>query len=142
MKPITVVLLLTALAAVAPGQTSSGKSGGSDDDWRTPAERNDYRTTPRYDETLAYIRRVAAAAPGHVKVEVFGKTGEGRDLVDVVVARDGVFDPEALHRAGRPILLIQNAIHAGEMDGKDSCLALLRDMVISKTQARLLERVV
>ena len=91
---------------------------------------------------MAYVRRVAAAAPGQVKVEVFGKTGEGRELVDVVVSRDGVFDPEALHRAGRPILLIQNAIHAGEMDGKDSCLALLRDMAITKSQARLLERVV
>ncbi len=142
MKPVTVVLLLTALAAVAPAQKSSSKAGGSDADWQTPAERSDYRTTPRYDETMAYIRRVAAAAPGQVKVEVFGKTGEGRDLVDVVVSRDGVFDPAALHRAGRPILLIQNAIHAGEMDGKDSCLALLRDMVITKSQARLLERVV
>ncbi len=143
MKSITVVLLLAALGTVAPPQKPSGKSAGSDDaDWRTPAERSDYRTTPRYDETMAYVRRVAAAAPGQVKVEVFGKTGEGRELVDVVVSRDGVFDPEALHRAGRPILLIQNAIHAGEMDGKDSCLALLRDMVITKSQARLLERAV
>jgi len=143
MKSITVVLLLSALGTVAPAQKPSSKSAGSDAaDWRTPAERSDYRTTPRYDETMAYVRRVAATAPGQVKVEVFGKTGEGRELVDVVVSRDGVFDPEALHRAGRPILLIQNAIHAGEMDGKDSCLALLRDMAITKTQARLLEQVV
>ncbi len=143
MRSITLVLLLVALSAVAPAQKPSSKSAGSDPAaWRTPAERSDYRTTPRYDETMAYVRRVAAAAPAQVKLEVFGKTGEGRDLVDVVVSRDGVFDPEALHRAGRPILLIQNAIHAGEMDGKDSCLALLRDLVITKTQARLLERVV
>jgi hypothetical protein len=27
-------------------------------DWRTPAE-SAYRTTPRYDETMAYVRRVA-----------------------------------------------------------------------------------
>jgi hypothetical protein len=143
MKSITVVLLLAALGTVAPAQKPSSKSAGSDAaDWRTPAERSDYRTTPRYDETMAYVRRVAAAAPGQVKVEVFGKTGEGRELVDVVVSRDGVFDPQALHRASRPILLIQNAIHAGEMDGEDSCLALLRDMAITKTQARLLEHVV
>jgi hypothetical protein len=141
MRSITLVLLLVALGAVASEQKQIPPSSAGAD-WRTPAERSDYRTTPRYDETLAYVRRVAVAAPGEVKVEVFGKTGEGRDLVDVVVSRDGVFDPETLHRAGRPILLIQNAIHAGEMDGKDSCLPLLRDMVITKTQARLLERVV
>ena len=141
MKPITVVLFLLALAALAPAQRSANQSGGSED-WRTPGERSGYRTTPRYDETMAYIRRVAAAAPKQVKVEVFGKTGAGRDLIDVVVSRDGIFDPQALHRASRPVLLIQNAIHAGEMDGKDSCLALLRDMVITKSQAKLLDRAV
>jgi len=138
MKTATIVLLLV-LGASAPAQKPAATSAG---DWRTPAERSDYRTTPRYEETLAYVRRVAEAAPRQVKVEVFGKTGEGRDLVAVVVSRDSVFDPEVLHRAGRPILLIQNAIHAGEMDGKDSCLALLRDMVITKSQARLLDRAV
>lgn len=143
MRTIALALLLLALGTAAPAQKPSSQAGGSDAvDWRTPAERSDYRTTPRYDETMAYVRRVAAAVPRQVKVEVFGKTGEGRDLVDVVVSRDGVFDPRTLHRADRPILLIQNAIHAGEMDGKDSCLALLRDMVISKTQAPLLERAV
>jgi len=111
-------------------------------DWRTPAEISDYRTTPRYDETMAYVRRVAAAAPKQVKVETFGKTGEGRELVVVAVSKDGIFDPAALHQANHPIVLIQNAIHAGEMDGKDSCLALLRDMVINKSRAALLDRAV
>ncbi|MCI0351869.1 MAG: M14 family metallopeptidase [Acidobacteriales bacterium] len=111
-------------------------------DWQTPSEKSGYRTTPRYDETMAYLRRVAAAAPGQVKIESFGKTGEGRDLVAVIVSRDGNFDPAALHRAGRPIVLLQNAIHAGEMDGKDACLALLRDMVVTKTKASLLEHAV
>jgi len=112
------------------------------EDWLTPAEISGYRTTPRYDETLAYLRRLAAAAPKQMRLEVFGKTGEGRDLVAAVVSGDGVFEPEALHRAGRPVLLIQNAIHAGEMDGKDACLALLRDMLVTKARAALLERTV
>src|SRR5215471_13956716 len=102
----------------------------------------DWRTTPRYVETMAYVHRVAAAAPKQVKVESFGKTGEGRDLVTVTVSKDGVFDVAALHATHRPIVLIQNAIHAGEQDGKDSCLALLRDMVITKTKAALVERAV
>jgi zinc carboxypeptidase len=134
MKTVIVAVLLVTLSVVASAQKSSARPvNGEAADWRTPAERSEYRSTPRYGETMAYVWRVAAAAPGQVKVEIFGKTGEGRDLVEVVVSRDGVFDPEALHRADRPILLIQNAIHAGEMDGKDASLALLRDMVITKT---------
>jgi hypothetical protein len=111
-------------------------------DWRTPAEITSYRSTPDYADTLTYLDRIAAAAPGQVKIENFGKTGEGRDLKIVVASKDGVFDPVAIHASGRAILLVQNSIHAGEMDGKDACLALLRDIVINKTKAALLDRVV
>jgi murein tripeptide amidase MpaA len=112
-------------------------------DWRTPAEASDYRTTPDYAATMAYLERIAAAAPGQVRIENFGKTGEGRDLKIVIASKDGVFDPAAIHASGRAILLVQNAIHAGEMDGKDSCLALLRDIVQDQNGAkRLLDHVV
>ena len=111
-------------------------------DWRTPAEASEYRTTPDYADTMAYLDRIAAAAPNLVRIENFGKTGEGRDLKIVIASKDGVFDPAAIHASGRVILLVQNAIHAGEMDGKDSCLALLRDIIINKTRAALLDHVV
>ncbi|MFY9552864.1 MAG: M14 family metallopeptidase [Thermoanaerobaculia bacterium] len=132
-------MLFGLLAAVSSGWASPAVAPS---DWATPAEKSEYATTPRYDETMKYLRRIAAAAPKQVRLEVFGKTGEGRDLVAVVASRDGVFDPQAIHRAGRPIVLIQNAIHPGEMDGKDACLALLRDMAVTRTQTRLLDRAV
>ncbi len=111
-------------------------------EWATPAEASGYKTTPDGDATMAWLRKVAAAAPGQVRIEPFGKTGEGRELDLVIASRDGVFDPAALRAAKRPIVLVQNAIHAGEMDGKDASMALLRDMVITKTEARLLDRAV
>src|SRR6266446_2671326 len=111
-------------------------------DWRTPAERSDYATTSRDAETIAYARRLQAEAPGQVRLEAFGRSGEGRDLFILVVSKDGVFDPAALHKAGRPIVLVQNAIHAGEMDGKDASLALLRDIVVTKEKAALIDRAV
>jgi Zinc carboxypeptidase len=91
---------------------------------------------------MAYLRRVESAAPGQVKIEKFGQSGEGRELDIVIASKDGVFDPAAIHAAHRPIVLVQNSIHAGEMDGKDACLALLRDMVIAKTQQHLLDHAV
>jgi hypothetical protein len=112
------------------------------DDWSTPSEKSCYRTTPRYDETMAYISRIAKAVSQQVRVESFGKTGQGRDLLAVIVSKDDVFDPVAIHKANRPVIYIQNSIHAGEMDGKDASLALLRDMLISKSQAALLDRAV
>ncbi len=111
-------------------------------DWITPAEKSNYQTTSDYAETMAYLRRIQSAAPGQVKIEKFGETGEGRELDIVIATKDGIFDPAAIRAAHRPIVLVQNSIHAGEMDGKDACLALLRDMVITKTQQRLLDNAV
>jgi murein tripeptide amidase MpaA len=122
----------------------SGGAAPAHEDWTTPAEASQYRTTPRYDETMAYVRRLAAAAPRQVKLESFGRSGEGRELWAVVVSRDGLFDPAALRRAPgpRPVVLVQNAIHAGEMDGKDASLALMREIAVTKSLARLVDRAV
>lgn len=133
---------LSGLFAVTALMACSATAQNVPAQWLTPAEQSHYRTTPDYAQTMAFLRRVAAAAPQQVKIVPFGKTGEGRELDIVVVSRDGDFDPAKLHAARRPIVLVQNAIHAGEMDGKDSCLALVRDMVITRTQARLLDRAV
>ncbi len=112
------------------------------DGWRTPAEADEYRTTPDYATTLEYLERLASAHPGQIRIENFGRTGEGRDLKIVIVSKDGTFDPEAIRASGRAVLLVQNSIHAGEMDGKDACLALLRDLMQIPDRARLLENVV
>jgi murein tripeptide amidase MpaA len=129
-------------ASLQPRANVAACVPSGDAQWLTPAEKSCYATTPDYDDTMAYLRRVEAAAPGQVKIEGFGKTGEGRELDIVIASRDGVFDPAAIHAAKRPIVLVQNSIHAGEMDGKDACLALLRDMVINKSKAALLDRAV
>jgi murein tripeptide amidase MpaA len=127
-----IFFLFTALAY---SQSEAG-------DWQTPAEKSGYRTTPDYADTMAYLHRIADAAPHQVKIEPFGTTGEGRELDIVIASKDGDFDPAQIHASHRPIVLVQNAIHAGEMDGKDACLALLRDMVITKSQAALLDHAV
>src|ERR1700739_891102 len=137
MRLRTSALIASLCLGFMPG-TICAQTGS---DWRTPAEISDYRTTPDYADTMAYLERIATAAPSQVRIENFGKTGEGRDLKIVIASKDGVFDPSAIHASGRAILLVQNAIHAGEMDGKDSCLALLRDIVITKTRSALLDHV-
>lgn len=90
------------------------------DPWITPAERSDFATTPRYDETRVWLERLAAASP-LITVERFGRTGEGRDLLMVRASKGGT---------GKPVVLVQAGIHAGEIDGKDAGLMLLRDIAL------------
>lgn len=122
----------------------SGKSRAlmvaADDPWITPAEVSGLEQTPSYEETMAYLRRLAAAAP-EVELVSLGESPEGRDIVLVIAARgtDG-FSPAALHAVGKPILFAQAGIHAGEIDGKDAGLMLLRDMTVRGTKRSLLDR--
>ena len=110
-------------------------------EWQTHAERTDYRETPRYDETIAYSRKLAGASP-LLRFKSFGLSGEGRPLPLLVAAGGNTFTPQAARKAGKAIIMIQACIHAGESDGKDAGLALLRDIAITKTRAGLLDRVV
>jgi hypothetical protein len=108
------------------------------DPWITPAETTQLRTTPRYDETVAYLRKLVAAAP-QLRMVSLGKSEEGRDLWMVIASKERAFTPEALRRTGKPILFAQAGIHAGEIDGKDAGLMLLRDMTVRGTKRELLD---
>lgn len=107
--------------------------------WATPAEQALLNRTPRYDETVAYLKRLAAAAP-ELRLVSLGSSPEGRDLWMVIASKERAFTPEALRETGKPTLFAQACIHAGEMDGKDAGLMLLRDMTVLGTKRSLLDR--
>lgn len=122
-------MLLTTAAAAATGVPA---------DLRTPAERSAYRTTPDYDETLRYIRTLAARSPW-IHLTTYGTSAQGRPLPLVILSRDRAFTPELAHRAAKPVILIQNGIHSGEIEGKDACLALIRDICVTRRYPTLLD---
>jgi len=93
---------------------------GKDDPWITPAEQAGFATTPRFAEVEAWLKRLDEASP-LISLETFGRTGEGRDMLLVRASKGG---------AGKPVVLVQAGIHAGEIDGKDAGLMLLRDIAL------------
>ena len=103
----------------------------ADEDWRTKAEATDYHETPRYDETMAYCQRLAAASP-FVHIEPMGRSPEGREIVALVVSLDKAFTPEAARDTGKEIVLVNACIHPGECEGKDAGLALIRDLLVKE----------
>jgi murein tripeptide amidase MpaA len=111
-------------AVLPPAQPWSGASErlvvAANDPWITPAERGGFATTPRYAETRAWLERLAAASP-LIRIETFGRTAQGRDMLLVRASKGG---------AGKPVVLIQAGIHSGEIDGKDAGLMLLRDIAL------------
>lgn len=109
-----------------------------EDSWITPSEKNDLRTTPTYDETVVWLRKLVSAAP-ELHMLSIGKSPEGRDIWMVVAAKEKVTTPAGLRKNGKPTVLAQAGIHAGEIDGKDAGLMLLRDMTVHGSHGELLD---
>ncbi|MEW6251977.1 MAG: M14 family zinc carboxypeptidase, partial [Planctomycetota bacterium] len=129
---------------VAPAQRYSDPAE-LPDAWRLHAERTDFVETGTYNEAVAFCERLAAASP-YVRYMTFGISGEGRPLPLLVVSKQRAFSPErraALVARGpaRPLVLIQNCIHAGECEGKDATFMLVRDMLLAARCPAVLERV-
>jgi hypothetical protein len=97
---------------------------------RTRPELTNFRETSRYPDVRQFLdslRKLGAPLTfGSV-----GKTNEGRDIPFVVASRPLVSTPSDAKRLGRPIVYVQANIHAGEVEGKDALLELLRDLTIS-----------
>ncbi|MBK6930612.1 MAG: M14 family metallopeptidase [Saprospirales bacterium] len=85
---------------------------------------------------------MAAAYPKMLQLTAVGSTDSGHPLHVAVLSNDGVFDPEAIRRSGRRILLINNGIHPGEPEGIDATIMLLRDLLASPERQAVLEHLV
>lgn len=129
-------------AILPPPQPWNGKSRSlivlKSNPWITPSEKSDFRTTPTYDETVAWLQKLDDASP-QIKMVSIGKSAEGRDLWMVMVSREASFTPEAFKKSGKALVLAQAGIHAGEIDGKDAGLMLLRDMTVLAKKRDLLD---
>jgi hypothetical protein len=109
------------------------------DPWATPAEKSGLTASPRYDETVAWLRKLVAAA-STLQMVSLGQSPEGRDLWLVVASKERAFTPESLRATGKPTLFAQAGIHAGEIDGKDAGMMLLRDLSVGGSSRALLDR--
>ncbi len=103
-------------------------------------EKSNYLKTPGYTETIDYCKKLAKAS-SILHYTTFGKSPQGRDLPILIADRNGNFTPEAVRKSGNAVLLIEACIHAGESDGKDAGLMLLRDLAIYKKNSELLDHV-
>ncbi len=131
---IMAALMILPSATARTQQDSAGR-------WLTYYELSGYRKTPRYAETVDYCKRMAKASPW-VRYTSFGVSPQGRALPLVIVSKERAFDPPKAASTGKPIVLIQSGIHAGEIDGKDASLMLIRDIAIRKTCATLLDHAI
>ncbi len=94
--------------------------------WLTRPERTDYAETSRYDDVITYMRQMAAASP-QIHLTTYGYTYEGRPLPLAVIGAPGASVHEVM-ATNKTRVYIQANIHAGEVEGKEALLWLLRSI--------------
>ena len=97
------------------------------DPWITTTEKSGFVTTPDYDETMAWFKKLDNASPLLTMISI-GKSVEGRDIFMIIASTEKNITPASLKNSARPLFLAQAGIHSGEIDGKDAGMMLLRDI--------------
>lgn len=111
LYPGLVALLLVACRHPAPQHP----------DLTTEAERSGWLRTGRHAEAVRLCHDFEVAYPGRATCDRFGWTPERRAMVALVVSNGAT--------EGKPVILIQAGIHAGEIEGKDAGFQILREML-------------
>lgn len=111
------------------------------DQWETVFENSGYKATSGYVETINYFKRLDTAS-SYAKLIKFGNSSQGRDLNCLIVSEDKAFLPFYAKKTKKPVILVQSGIHAGEIEGKDASMLLLREILITKEREDLIENAV
>ncbi|WP_310571401.1 M14 family zinc carboxypeptidase [Gemmatimonas sp.] len=126
-----------ALVAQAPAKPTSNATSNATSSarWLTRPERTDYAETSRYDDVIAYMKQMAAVNP-NIHLTTYGYTTEGRPLPLAVIGAPGASAAQVL-ATNKTRVYIQGNIHAGEVEGKEALLWLLRSIAKGERNAWL-----
>ena len=112
-------------------------------DWTTVFEKSGYFSTASYDETNKYFQQLADNSD-YADYFTFGISPQGRDMKFLLVTKEK-YDKDSVNKSSskiefkKPIILVINGIHSGEIEGKDACMLLLREILITKEKSNLLD---
>lgn len=106
----------------------------------TRAERSNYQETSTYQDVLDFLGQLQDSG-ARIRIDFIGKSTEGRDIPLVLVSNPPVATPQEAKKTGKAIVYIQANIHAGEVEGKESAQALIRELSLGPLSP-LLEKLI
>src|SRR5438128_2207896 len=128
---MTRLLLLLALFSICCPLAKA-----ADEPLLTVAEKSEYRATSRHQEVVDFCNQLAKLS-SVVRLGELGTTVEGRKLPLVILADPPIATPQEAARSGKLVVFAMGNIHAGEVDGKEALLMLMRDLALSKDRPLL-----
>jgi hypothetical protein len=107
----------------------------------TTAESSGFKKTSTYNEVVEFVFE-AQKKSDKIHVLRLTTSTEGRMIPLVVISHEGVKSPAELRMTNKPAVLIMANIHAGEVEGKEAAMMLIREIVTRQFEGILDHQVV
>lgn len=122
MKRISVCLLISAYIFLI------WSLDAKEFDWLTKPEKTNYSETSSSEEVYRWLSESALVSE-YITLSNLTVSREGRKVPLLIIGPKGVHSAEEMRLRGLSSILVVANIHAGEVEGKEACLMVLRDMV-------------
>jgi hypothetical protein len=128
-------LLIAGIVLLLGGGLVAGRQAGAPAAPRQAAQKSwpltrpeatSFAETSQYADVISFMKAMAAASP-QIHLTTFGYTFEGRPLPLAVIGAPGA-TPEDVLATKKIRIYLQANIHAGEVEGKEALLWLLRSI--------------
>lgn len=137
MKNSTAVLMifLTSFSLVVNAQVS-----WPEELLLTP-EKTNFIKTSTYAEVMQFINSIKDKTP-NAQVISMGKSPEGKEIPVVILAEPAIKTVEEAKASGKLVIYIQGNIHAGEVEGKEAVMMLMRDILLGEKKYWLQNQII
>lgn len=104
-------------------------------------EKSNFEKTSTHTDVLQFIAAIQPLT-NNMYVSSIGKSTMGKDIPMVVLANPKISSPAEAKASGKPVIYIQGNIHAGEVEGKEVTMMLMRDILLGDKSSLLNNQII
>ena len=92
-------------------------------------EKTQFQKTSTYKDVINFLDEIKKQS-NNVFIFSMGKSLEGKEIPVAVLANPIINTPAEAKASGKAVIYIQGNIHAGEVEGKEAVMMLMRDILL------------
>ena len=92
-------------------------------------EKTNFEKTSTYADIMSFLNAIKQLSP-YISLHSIGKSTQGMDIPMAVLANPMISNADQAKASGKPVVYIQANIHAGEVEGKEVAMMLMRDILL------------
>ena len=92
-------------------------------------EKSNFEKTSTYADVMSFLNAIKQLSP-YISLHSIGKSTSGLDIPMAVLANPMIANADQAKASGKPVVYIQANIHAGEVEGKEVAMMLMRDILL------------